>query len=280
MSSGEIIKIGYPKDLVTIALRDKCRSLSEAFKLLHLKHPEIFKHTTVTKNKIRKARFEYLKKRTGKTAWEKRSKQIPSSLEQWFIDKVILKFNLNEKYDIVSEYAEFPYFIDFAFVNIKLAIELDGPAHFSHGNTRFEHDLEKDKHLLLKGWKVVRIAYNEINQEKINSFLDLLSSLDKYEYVQKSLENHMLKNKTLRIARDNSKKLKLQQKSKIRSLLQLLKQFEKIKIIENSSIDFSKNGWVSEVSKLLKIKTQKVNKWIKTYMLDFYITRCKKKTKN
>jgi very-short-patch-repair endonuclease len=277
MSTYELIRAGYHKSLITVALKDKHRSLSEAIKLVHKQNPEVFKHSTATKDKIRETRFEYLKKRTGKTAWEKRNKQIPSSLEQWFIDKIVLKFNLNEKYDIVSEYAEFPYFIDFAFVNIKLAVELDGPAHFSHGNVRFEHDLKKDRHLLSKGWKVVRIAYNEINQERINSFLTLLNNLSEYRYVPKVLENHIFKNKTLRINRDNSKRLELQRKSKIRLLLRLLKQLEKIKIVENSSIDFSKIGWVNEVSKLLKIKTQKVNKWMKTYMYNFYKTKCYKK---
>jgi very-short-patch-repair endonuclease len=274
----EILSLGYSLGSVNIALRGRHRSLSEAAKLAHLKHPDAFKHTAETKDKIRKARFESFKKLTGKTAWEKRSKQIPSSLEQWFIDKVIAKYNLNKKYDIVSEYAEFPYFIDFAFVNIRLAVELDGPAHFSHGNVRFEHDLKKDKHLLSKGWKVIRIAYNEINEEKIQEFLGLLNNFDKYQYEAKKLENHIFKNKTLRLIRVSSKKLELKRKSKIRTLLKLLKQIEKIKIIENSSIDFSKLGWVHEVSKLLKIKTQKVNKWMKTYMLSFYKAKCKKRT--
>lgn len=230
-------------------------------------------HSKEFKDKIRIKRFEYLKKRIGNTAWEKRSKQIPSVLEQWFIDEVILKFELNKKYDIISEYAEFPYFIDFAFLNIKLAVELDGPTHFSHGNVRFEHDLKKDNYLLSKGWKIVRIAYNEKNKEKIDEFLMLLDDLTKYVYIPKILENHLYKNKKFR--EDNVDKKKLEIKRRL--LLNKLVQLKKIKIIESSSIDFSKFGWVAKVAQLLEIKSQKVNKWMKKYMLDFYKTKCFKR---
>jgi very-short-patch-repair endonuclease len=269
--------MGYSNRLVSMILKGKCRSPSVALKLAHSRYPDIFKHTDITKDKIRKKRFEYLKKRTGKTAWEKRSRQEPSILEQWFIDEVIKKYNLVEKYDIVSEYAEFPYFIDFAFINIKLAVELDGPAHFYHGNIRFEHDLKKDRFLLNKGWKVFRIAYNEINEEIISSFLNLLNNISSYKYIPKNLENHIYKNKVLRKSRDINNKIELHRKRKIREILRLLKQIKKIKIIKDSSIDFSNFGWVNKVAKLLKTKSHKVNKWMKKYMPVFYETRCFKK---
>jgi hypothetical protein len=43
-----------------------------------------------------------------------------------------------------------------------------------------------------------------------------------------------------------------------------------MEIIKNSDIDFSKYGWVKEVSTLTGIKEQKVGKLMKKYLPDFY----------
>jgi len=50
----------------------------------------------------------------------------------------------------------------------------------------------------------------------------------------------------------------------------------KIKVLE-SDIDFSKFGWVTKVSKVLNISPQKVNKWMKRYLPDFYENKCFKR---
>ena len=56
------------------------------------------------------------------------------------------------------------------------------------------------------------------------------------------------------------------------------KKFEnKIDEILHSNIDFSKFGWVGKVAKILNIQPQKVNKWIKEYMIDFYNEKCFKR---
>jgi hypothetical protein len=47
--------------------------------------------------------------------------------------------------------------------------------------------------------------------------------------------------------------------------------------VENSDIDFSKFGWVSEVSKIIGITPPKVNLWMKRHMKDFYEDRCFKR---
>lgn len=50
-----------------------------------------------------------------------------------------------------------------------------------------------------------------------------------------------------------------------------------ISLIENSGIDFYKFGWVNEVAKIINKRPQKVNKWMKKYMLDFYEQNCFKR---
>ena len=54
-------------------------------------------------------------------------------------------------------------------------------------------------------------------------------------------------------------------------------QKEFVSLILNSKIDFSKFGWVNKVSKIIKQKPQKVNKWMKRMMSDFYDINCYKR---
>jgi len=50
-----------------------------------------------------------------------------------------------------------------------------------------------------------------------------------------------------------------------------------IKLVEESEIDFSKRGWVKEVSVMLGITHQKVNQWMKRNMNTFYEENCCKR---
>lgn len=78
------------------------------------------------------------------------------------------------------------------------------------------------------------------------------------------------------IKRNKSKHFLIKEiKDKIQSDL-IDKQIESI---INSSIDFSKFGWVCKAANILNKSPQKVNKWMKKYMFDFYYKNCFKKTK-
>lgn len=238
-----------------------------------LKHT--IKHTDETKEKLRKKRFEYLKKKTGNTAYERRSAGIMSYLEQWFFDECIIKYNLLEKYDIVNEYAYYPYFIDFAFLNIKLAVELDGACHFKNGDKRIEHDIKKDSFLLSQGWKIFRINYKENTEDKIKEFISILYNIN--DYNQKIFDIKLLQYKEVK-----NKKQRKTRKEYFDERKQNIDKKEKLKIdlILNSGIDFSKFGWVNEVAKIINKNSQKVNKWMKRYMLDFYEKNCFKRINN
>lgn len=55
------------------------------------------------------------------------------------------------------------------------------------------------------------------------------------------------------------------------------KQLSIISLILNSDIDFSKLGWVSKTASIIGCKPQKVNSWMKKYMLEFYNVYCFKR---
>lgn len=159
-------------------------------------------HTEDTKELLRRQRFEFLLKKTGKTAWERKNNGEMSLLEEWFFDNIICKHKLYEKYDIVNEHPEYPYFIDFAFLNIKLAVELDGQQHFKNGKKRIENDIKKDKLLNTKDWKVIRFSYDEDKIKIEKRFIDILNNIKNTN--NKKLNNYIYKGKLKKLLPDRN----------------------------------------------------------------------------
>lgn len=222
--------------------------------------------TEETKEKIRRSRSEFFKRKTGNTPWERRAKGEMSYLEIWFHEKCIEK-ELYCKYDIVNEYCEHPYFIDFAFINEKVAVELDGKHHFIHED-RIIHDNKRDKYLIDKGWKIFRIKYDELNDKSIDSLLLFIPDNKDKNYENRLITYNTIKNE--RIEKKLSEKKKNEEKKKL--IIE-----HKIKEIKESDIIFSKYGWVNKVADILRIPPQKVNSWMLNNMTDFYNTHCFKR---
>jgi very-short-patch-repair endonuclease len=162
-------------------LGDKTRNISEANKIAHKKYPNSFKHSEETKNKMRESRLKWMKNHPEQTAWRQKNMSYP---EKCF--KKILEDNkLNEKYLIYREYSVFPYFIDFAFVDEKIAVEIDGSQHLEEN--RKKKDIEKDKLLKSNGWRIIRIQATEVIRDgtkALDVLLDMLGdSTTKYKIV-------------------------------------------------------------------------------------------------
>lgn len=152
-------------------LDGKKRSISDGVKIAHKKYPNSFKLSEEVKDKIRQARLRWMKEHPEQTAWRLRNMSYP---EKCF--KKILEDNgLDKKHLIYREYSVFPYFIDFAFINEKLAVEIDGSQHLEEDRKR--RDKKKDALLLSKGWKVLRIAANEVTHDgtkALEAIVDML----------------------------------------------------------------------------------------------------------
>jgi very-short-patch-repair endonuclease len=142
-------------------LKPFLRNNSEAGKLAHKNKPECFKHSDETKHKMREKRLAYMKEHPENTAWRKRNK--PSYPEQCFI-KFLKENEYDKKYLIEREKSLYPYYIDFAFVDIKLAVEIDGSQHILDEDRKLNDDL-KNQLLLNDGWKVLRISENIVKND-------------------------------------------------------------------------------------------------------------------
>ena len=138
------------------------RNKSEAGKI---KKP--MKHSEQSKEKLRIARLKYMKENPHKTAW--RSKN-PSYIEKCF-KSYIIDNKWNEEFLITTEKSIFPYFIDFAFENEKVAVELDGTQHLN--KEIIERDFNKDQKLNESGWSVYRITGGAIKNNMTNTMNEL-----------------------------------------------------------------------------------------------------------
>lgn len=169
------------------------RNLSEASKLAHKLYPESFKHTDEAKAKMRVKRLEFMKNNPEQTAWRLANLSYPEKL----FKEGIKNLGLHKKYLIKREFPVHPYFIDFAFVNNKVAVEIDGSQHLEE--ERKKRDKKKEKLLILNGWKIVRFTENEvkINLDKcINLVEDICNNRKIYETITKVgiFHNNEIKN--------------------------------------------------------------------------------------
>ena len=163
-------------------LGDKVRSLSDANKLAHKKYPENFKHTEESKKIMREKRLEFMKNNPEKTAWRLSNVSYPEKLCIDYIENN----GLDKKHSIVREYSVFPYFIDFAFVNEMVAVEIDGSQHLLP--ERKESDNKKDELLNELGWVVIRVSEKEI-KTNINDVFDQILTILK---TKPKINNHRI----------------------------------------------------------------------------------------
>jgi very-short-patch-repair endonuclease len=248
----------------TLRVIGKLRSKSEALSISRKMSPIL--HSESTKEKMRKSRFLFLKRANGnKTPYQRRWAREMSSLESWFYDSVIIQDKLNEKFIISHEHPEYPYFIDFAFHDIRLAVEIDGPLHLKPD--RAAHDKKKDEDLLSRGWRIYRIRFDECNENGKKSFLKFLENVQSHripvEFGEFNFDKwgfHKKKSATPHRSRKEWNSI-LEQENYINIHEPRIK-----KIKENKEkLRIPERGWVGRVAELLEMKPQKVNSWMKRF---------------
>lgn len=261
-------KYKISKNLIRKILINNMRTTSEACKVS--KKPRK-KHTDGSKQILREKRLLWMKNNPEKTAWRTSNMSYP---EKVFNDYVI-KNEYDKKYLITREKSIFPYYIDFAFENEKVAIEIDGSQHLLL--ERKLKDEKKDKLLNELGWKVIRIAARSVIKDTVNTLEEIFKMINVSDKIENNnkvgifhYESKYSYYKKERINGLTEKEYKNQENRN--------KEQEKyITLILNSNIDFSKFGWVNKVSIILNRTPQKVNRWMKKYMFDFYNTNCFKR---
>lgn len=213
---------------------------------------------TCVKNVQRDKRIKWLKENPEKTAWRLSNM---SYLEKIFKERCEA-LELHKKHLIIREKSFFPYFIDFAFENEKIAVEIDGSQH--NLSERIESDLKKDNLLLQAGWRILRFTAREI-KTNINSCFDkLLSFIQsdiKYEKVgiYENIDLVKLKKEELNKERQNNNGLTNAQLQDSLSQRKVERPpYEKL-IQEIKELGYSATGRKYNVS------DNSIRKWIKNY---------------
>jgi hypothetical protein len=220
------------------------------------------KHSEETKkllSEIKKEKvkdFDYAQKlimnfKNSKSGWYK-GFWCDSSYELAFVIYNLehnIKFERNRKgFDYEFDNSISLYFPDF--------ILEDGTYIEIKGRDSFDKLDKKNQQKIIQFERPLKVLYNS----DMKMYLDYVK--EKYGSNFISLYKDYVK--PIKEESEHSKNLKL--------------KIEKIKsLILNSNIDFTKYGWVQKVSNLTDLLPQKVNEFMKKYLLKFYESECYKR---
>jgi very-short-patch-repair endonuclease len=102
---------------------------------------------------MKKAHSENRAYNIGMKHW----KNLPSYPEEWFTKVIENEFS-DKNY--IYQYHFYKYRLDFAWVDKKKCIEMDGEQH-QRFQRQIESDKRKDKKLIDNGWKILRIPWKD-----------------------------------------------------------------------------------------------------------------------
>lgn len=183
--------------------------------------------------------------------------RINSDITQWYVPENSEKF----------------YEIDFALDKIKIGFEINGNQHYCKNGKLKVYYKNRQEYLEKLGWKIINIHYLKcFHEEELKSII--LSSISgDCQFSQNNISNILRHKDIIR-----KRKIKEKQQKKQQQILLRKKEInEKIQLVLNSNIDFSKFGWVDKVATLISILPQKTSSWFKSNMADFYKNNCFKR---
>lgn len=247
------------KTYVGKLLKPVMRSVSESNVISHKRNPENFKHTEDTKKKLREIRLKYMKEHPENTAWRKRN--LPSYPEECFI-KFLTEKGYDKKYLIEREYSVFPFFIDFAFIDLKIAVEIDGSQHILD-EERKEKDKIKDDTLIANGWRVIRISENVVKTDWNKVLLSIESVIGDET---KTFER-------VGIIKTPKTQQKVKRNENGLSTLQEEQHFNQRKVKNRPSkeilLDEIKNKSFSSIGRDYGVSDNTIRKWCKIYKIPY-----------
>lgn len=230
-----------------------------------------FKMSDESKKKISLGRINYLKNNKNKHNWSvyRNKESYPEKLFREQLEKI--ENIIFYQYYIPNEFDK-NYELDFALINEKIGFEINGHQHYDEFGKLTEYYKKRHDYIESFGWKIIEINYlNCFDNNNIKNIIN--NSINNIKFNDKKI-NDVINYKKIKI---KNNKLNKEQYLKIKRNKYEEEQKKYINLVLNSNINFSKFGWVKNVSTIINKKPGKVNIWMKRFMNDFYNNECFKK---
>jgi len=157
-------KLGLPRPITTEATRNK---IIEALTGR--------KHSQESKDKISRARLKYLTENPDKVPYllnhYSKGPSYPEKYWKEIFDKYGVKYT--------EQYRIHLYQLDFALIEEKIDIEIDGNQHYSNEKA-IKRDIRRDEYLENLGWKIIRIKWSDYKK--------LVDKKDRINYVKSIID--------------------------------------------------------------------------------------------
>ena len=140
------------------------RSKSDANKLSHKLKPRT--HSTETKKLISEARKEYLKNNPDKVPYLLNHYSKGDSYPEVYFECIFKKHKIN----YIKKYRIHTYELDFAILDKKIDIEIDGSQHILDKRI-VESDIKRTKYLEDNGWDIIRIDWSKYQKSEKDVFI-------------------------------------------------------------------------------------------------------------
>ena len=193
--------------------------------------------------------------------WSHRNLDLTRSSypERWFRNAIANDAILG-KCLVVEQLREGKYFLDFAFIEYMVDLEIDGIQH-----TREEvkiKDSIRNEYLTSIGWHVYRIEWQAMFENPLVYLEDFKTYL-----------LNVTKDKMIFVKSRKIKPEIIKLNVKLRRIAD-----ERMVKIKDADIDLTKFGWVQKVADLIDIPPQGINKWMKKYFPEEFKTCFKRKS--
>lgn len=266
LSSKDLVKRGFNKRFVSLAIKGQRRSRRESMKLIYKNNPEIFKLSDETKQNIslsmKIAHKEGRAWNIGKSRWNNK----PSKPEEMFM-KFLNNQGFKIDYDYFHEYNFGIYSADFYFKDLSLVIEIDGQQHYRFIEYKMR-DEKKDELIKSFDIDILRINWKlfcnnaKIFFIKINNILKDKNRLQRQQLMKEFSENQISK---ILIGKNTNDK-----KNNIKKLLVVLNKIKlKKQEIERQNdilnIDFKQKDNIRLLANKWNVCRVQVNRYIRKH---------------
>lgn len=170
---------------------------------------------------------------------------------------ILKKNNINFIEEYSPYWKEKGYRLDIAFPDEKIGIEINGTQHYNSNGELNEETIKKQIFFENKGWKIIQLYYKDALGNNPKCLNDILKLPIRNKYYIK--EDFDFKKKY----KEEKQKILEEEKNKKRNnrMILLEEQNNKRKeiirnLIENSNIDFSKQGWCNACKEYLKSRNE------------------------